>query len=187
MRFFQGKLITRSRFGPVGVAWAEVEGLPKLLRVFLSRPAVSAADDIAYLPVGSCAAIDAVAVAIEAFLSGEAVMFSLDIVHLQVCPPFQRAVLAAQYRIPRGKMSTYRIIGEHLGKNNSARAVGNALAKNPFPLIIPCHRTVRSDLQVGGFQGGPEMKRLLLAQEGIGCASDGRVVCRRFWYQKANT
>jgi methylated-DNA-[protein]-cysteine S-methyltransferase len=70
----------------------------------------------------------------------------------------------------------------HLGKPNGVRAVGNALANNPFPLIVPCHRAIRSDCHLGGYQGGLEMKRALLTKEGISFDSVGRVKCSRLHY-----
>jgi len=60
--------------------------------------------------------------------------------------------------------------------------VGNALATNPFPLIVPCHRAVRSDGSLGGFQGGPAMKRALLEREGIAFDRAGRAAVPRFHY-----
>jgi len=54
-----------------------------------------------------------------------------------------------------------------LGKPNAARAVGAALAANPFPLIIPCHRVIRADGSLGGYQGGLKMKQALLRIEGV--------------------
>jgi len=70
-----------------------------------------------------------------------------------------------------------------LGKQNGARAVGNALANNPFPLIVPCHRAIRADRQLGGYQGGLQMKLGLLKNEGIAFDDAGRVVCTRFHYE----
>jgi methylated-DNA-[protein]-cysteine S-methyltransferase len=70
-----------------------------------------------------------------------------------------------------------------LGKPNGARAVGNALANNPFPLIVPCHRAIRSDRHLGGYQGGLEMKRALLKKESITFDKSDRVECPRFHYQ----
>jgi methylated-DNA-[protein]-cysteine S-methyltransferase len=60
--------------------------------------------------------------------------------------------------------------------------VGNALARNPFPLIVPCHRAIRSDGRLGGYQGGPAMKRALLEFEGVAAAADGRVLSPRMFY-----
>ncbi|MBN1755218.1 MGMT family protein [bacterium] len=103
---------------------------------------------------------------IRAFLAGEPIEFSLDKVCLDICSPFQRRVLEAEYRIPRGYISTYGRLAKYLGKPGGFRAVGNALARNPFPIIIPCHRTVLSDFSPGGFQFGSEFKHNLLELEG---------------------
>jgi methylated-DNA-[protein]-cysteine S-methyltransferase len=118
----------------------------------------------------------------ERFLKGESVDLDLDIVALEVCSTFQVRVLRAEYGIPRGWVSTYGRIAAHLGIPGGARAVGGALARNPFPIIVPCHRAVRSDGQLGGFQGGLEMKRALLALEGIEVSPSGRVLTERVFY-----
>jgi methylated-DNA-[protein]-cysteine S-methyltransferase len=118
----------------------------------------------------------------ERFLEGEAVAFDLGIVALEQCSEFQARVLQAEYGIPRGWVSTYGRIAAHLGIPRGARAVGGALARNPFPIIIPCHRAVRSDGRLGGFQGGLEMKRALLELEGVEISWTGRVLTERFAY-----
>jgi methylated-DNA-[protein]-cysteine S-methyltransferase len=92
--------------------------------------------------------------------------------------------LRAEHAIPRGSVSTYGLIAAHVGVPGGARAVGNALAGNPFPLIVPCHRAIRSDLHLGGFQSGAEMKMALLEKEGIKFDSTGRVICKRLHYDK---
>ncbi len=76
-------------------------------------------------------------------------------------------MLQAEYGIPRGWVSTYGRIARELGVVGGGRAVGNALASNPFPLLIPCHRAVRSTGALGGYQGGLEMKKALLEMEGV--------------------
>jgi methylated-DNA-[protein]-cysteine S-methyltransferase len=101
---------------------------------------------------------------------------------LDRCPAFQRSVLLAEYQIPRGWVSTYQKIAGHLGSPRSARAVGNALARNPFPLIIPCHRAIRSDRSLGGFQGGLRMKQALLEYEGVEISEHGQVLTDRWYY-----
>ena len=95
---------------------------------------------------------------------------------------FQQQVLKAEHRIPRGYVSTYGRIARHLGVPGGARAVGNALAKNPFPIVVPCHRALRSDGSIGGFQGGLAMKRQLLAWEGARFSPAGKVLMDRTWY-----
>ena len=78
-------------------------------------------------------------------------------------------------KIPRGEVRSYSWLDRRIGKPGAARAVGNALSTNPFPLIIPCHRAVRSNGRIGGFQGGPTMKRELLEMEGVTFRTSGRV------------
>ena len=82
----------------------------------------------------------------------------------------------------RGKVSTYQRIAGHLDNPQAARAVGTALAHNPFPIIVPCHRAIRSDGALGGFQGGAEMKRALLEMEGVLADGSDRVVPGQLFY-----
>jgi methylated-DNA-[protein]-cysteine S-methyltransferase len=182
------KIIKPTPFGSVAVIWSRFDGSPRIVRVLLSTRELSAEDQVPKIypdsHASSCAEIDAVATAIKAFLKGENVVFPLDIVNLKPCPAFQKAVLRAEHQIPWGSVSTYQLIAGHLGKENGARAVGNALANNPFPLIVPCHRAIRSDGHLGGFQGGLDMKRALLRKEGIVFDDAGRVVRTRFHYER---
>jgi methylated-DNA-[protein]-cysteine S-methyltransferase len=173
-------LVAPTPFGPVAILWSWQDGSPKFTRVLLSRPGLSAADEIIRLypdaTESSCREIDLLADDIRTFLSGKDITFSLDSVDWTPCSTFQESVLRAEHRISRGYVSTYRLIARHLGNESKARAVGNALARNPFPLIIPCHRAIRSDGYPGGFQGGVDMKRALLEMEGVGFDEKGRVV-----------
>ncbi|MEM4525427.1 MAG: MGMT family protein [Methanothermobacter sp.] len=84
---------------------------------------------------------------------------------LDLCSEFQRKVLLATYNIPTGFVSTYGRIASRL--STSPRSVGRALATNPFPIFVPCHRVVKSDGSLGGYQGGKAMKKRLLKSEGI--------------------
>lgn len=123
----------------------------------------------------SCAEIDALARSISSLLSGQPVRFSLALLALDSCPPFHQAVLRATARIPRGQVRTYGELAAQLGKPGAARAVGNAVASNPFPLVVPCHRVVRSGGHLGGFGGGTTLKRQLLSLEGIETDKAGRI------------
>lgn len=109
------------------------------------------------------------------FLEGEAVRFPLEMLDLAQCSEFQQRVLRAEHAIPRGRVSTYGRIARHLGQPGAARGVGRALARNPFPLLIPCHRAIAADGTLGGYQGGLAMKRALLEMEGVTFSSAGRV------------
>jgi len=182
------KIIRSTPFGSVGIIWIRKNDIPLIIRVLLSRPGLSAENQTSELypnsKASSCAEIDALATAIIGLLEGEAIQFSLDMAALSLCTDFQQLVLRAEHRIPRRSVSTYQLIAEYLGKRNGARAVGNALANNPFPLIVPCHRAIRSDRHLGGYQGGLEMKRALLEKEGVSFDDRGRVIVRTFHYER---
>lgn len=80
---------------------------------------------------------------------------------------FQKAVLAAMNKIPRGKVRSYGEVAEMAGYPRAARAVGTVCRNNKYPIIIPCHRVVASN-GIGGYgYGGVEVKRSLLAMEGV--------------------
>ncbi len=81
-------------------------------------------------------------------------------------PEFHRAVYKEMRRIKPGHVSSYGELAEAAGAPRAARAVGNACARNPFPILIPCHRVVKSDGSIGGFGGDASMKRYLLELEG---------------------
>ena len=80
--------------------------------------------------------------------------------------PFERAVLEKAREIPRGEMRPYGWVARAIGHPRAVRAVGSALAKNPVPLLIPCHRVVRGDGSIGNYIFGGQAKRALLASEG---------------------
>ena len=80
---------------------------------------------------------------------------------------FQRAVLEATATVPFGHLETYAGIARKIGKPGATRAVGNALGRNPIPVIVPCHRVIRSDATIGGYTGGLGIKHRLLAIEGV--------------------
>lgn len=90
---------------------------------------------------------------------------------------FQVKVWKVTQTIPWGQVRTYQWVSEALHKPGSARAVGSALGKNPFPIVVPCHRVVRRDGLLGGFTapGGIDMKRALLEREGISFNAQGKV------------
>jgi methylated-DNA-[protein]-cysteine S-methyltransferase len=81
--------------------------------------------------------------------------------------PFQRAVLEATAAVPFGRVDTYAGIARRIGKPGATRAVGNALGRNPIPVIVPCHRVIRSDASLGGYTGGLGIKQHLLTLEGV--------------------
>ena len=82
--------------------------------------------------------------------------------------PFEVMVWMKALEIPRGEVRPYGWIAAEIGRPKAVRAVGTALAHNPVPLVVPCHRVVRSDGMIGQYSmGGPEAKRQVLAAEGL--------------------
>lgn len=94
------------------------------------------------------------------------------IVALKDRTPFERDVYVATYKIPKGKVSTYKRIAEKIGKPKAYRAVANALHKNPLSPIVPCHRIVGSDGSFGGPKKGAEWRRNMVIKEGIPIEKD---------------
>ncbi|HHW58351.1 MAG TPA: methylated-DNA--[protein]-cysteine S-methyltransferase [Clostridia bacterium] len=80
---------------------------------------------------------------------------------------FQKAVWREISKIPYGKVKTYEEIAKLIDKPKAGRAVGQALNKNPIPIIIPCHRVIGKDGNLTGFGGGIEIKKFLLSLEGV--------------------
>lgn len=78
---------------------------------------------------------------------------------------FQKEVLKALGKIPYGERWTYARLAEHIG-TKAIRAVGTALRKNPLPIVLPCHRVVRSDGDIGNYVFGKDFKAFLLEREG---------------------
>ncbi|NWG10572.1 MGMT family protein [Candidatus Bathyarchaeota archaeon] len=85
---------------------------------------------------------------------------------------FERDVLVATFKIPKGKVTTYGRIAEKVGKPKSYRAVANALHKNPLSPVVPCHRVVNSDGSFGGPKKGAEWRRNMVIKEGVPVEND---------------
>ena len=86
---------------------------------------------------------------------------------LTALTPFEQAVLRKASEIPAGEVRTYTWVAREIGHPAAVRAVGTALGRNPMPLVIPCHRVVRTDGVIGDFIYGTRAKRALLASEGV--------------------
>ncbi len=104
---------------------------------------------------------------LEALVTGDARALRFDLSGTA----FQQGVLRATLTIPVGQVRSYGWVAAQLDRPAAVRAVGSALGRNPVPLLIPCHRVVRSDGQLGQFGFGTEMKRRLLAGEGADVGS----------------
>ncbi len=105
---------------------------------------------------------------IDARLWGQAGKSVKVPVELDQLPDFERSVLLKVLEIPRGEVRPYAWVAAELGRPLAVRAVGNAVARNPIPFVIPCHRVVRSDGRIGNYgAGGPTAKRAVLESEGV--------------------
>ena len=171
----------RTAFGPIYVIWATTPDL-RIKRILLPTYREVLRTEYPEAKPSTDKEIDYFSEDISRFLEGDDRHFNLQILDMNSCSPFQRRVLHAEHNIPRRWVSTYSRIAMHLGNVNGARAVGKALATNPFPLAIPCHRAVRSNGALGGYQGGEEMKRQLLKMEGVRFTASGRVLLDRVYY-----
>lgn len=100
------------------------------------------------------------------YLEGEPVDFP-DKLDLLEATRFQKDVWKLARAIPYGETRSYGWIARRLGLPKASRAVGQALGRNPVPIIVPCHRVIRTDGSLGGFGGGVEIKELLLRLERV--------------------
>ena len=109
--------------------------------------------------------LDAAARQLDEYFAGRRRRFELPL-DLQLAHGFRRRVLAQLRRIAYGATASYASIARAAGSPAAVRAVGTACARNPLPLVVPCHRVVRSDGEIGAYRGGSAAKRTLLALEG---------------------
>ena len=166
-------------FGQVGLVWGN-EASPGLVRVVLPEEGISTLSRIRQAFPGAAslshATIEAVGRNLKKYDRGVEVNFLLPELETTCAGDFSRQVWQATARIPRGKVKTYGQVAKEIAACGAARAVGAALGKNPFPLIVPCHRVVRADGELGGFSaGGIAVKKRLLEREGVLFDRRGRV------------
>lgn len=98
------------------------------------------------------------------YCEGKRTAFSLSL-DTSIGTPFQRQVWSALQAIPFGETINYATLAKSIDKPTAYRAVANANGKNPFPIVIPCHRVIASDGSLGGYTGGLNIKRFLLSLE----------------------
>jgi len=101
---------------------------------------------------------------INKYLSGEPTTFN-DALDIRDATAFRQQVWQTLSKVPYGQTKSYHWLACEVGRPNAARAVGQALATNPLPIIVPCHRVITSQGKLGGFAGGLDLKRHLLKLE----------------------
>lgn len=163
-------VIFNTDLGWIGIL-SSVRGLLKVSQPQHSaQEALKLLGEMANYATWSPGRFDDVAERLKAYFSGHRVAFP-DELDLSLATPFQRQVWQTTRLIPYSETRSYRWLAEQTGQPRAVRAVGQALARNPVTIIIPCHRVIRSNGGLGGFSGGLEMKRRLLHLE----ASNGNI------------
>ncbi len=161
-----GQALCRTAFGWVGIAWS-ARGLTAL-----TLPQATEAQALARLPAGSesppapPAGLDLAALddRLGRYFQGEPVRFD-EPLDPAIGTDFQRRVWAAVRSIPWGETRTYGDIARQVGSPGAARAVGQAMARNPWPIVVPCHRVIGYGGRLTGFGGRLDLKRRMLALE----------------------
>ncbi len=100
----------------------------------------------------------------RAYFTGQRVDFPFEL-DITAATPFQQKVWQAARAIPFGQTRSYKWVAAQVGSAGGARAVGQALGRNPLPVIVPCHRVLAAGGGPGGFSGGIEVKKFLLRLE----------------------
>ena len=157
-------VIVSTKFGWVGLGGSEA-GLVLLTLPRSSRKAaLSEVKEFAADAVEDASAFGSLPYRLQRYFYGEKVSFP-DSLDLSGATDFQKAVWNATRSIPYGGIRTYTWVAQQIGSSHACRAVGGALARNPFPIIVPCHRVIASNGNLGGFSGGLALKRRLLGLE----------------------
>lgn len=154
--------------GPFGMTWSE-RGLSRLQLPEADRAATEERLSASASPCEPPPWAEHVIAAIRRHLAGERVDFASAAVDLTGVGEFRRAVYEAARAVGWGQTASYGEIARRIGFAWGARAVGQALARNPVPLVVPCHRILTHDRRIGGFSayGGTVTKQRLLALEGV--------------------
>ena len=156
-----------SPFGPLTVAVTE-RGLTRV--AYPHRPLDAVLEDLARRVsprvLEAPSRLDEVRRELDEYFEGDRERFDLPL-DWSLTRGFGRRVLQATAKIDFGRVSTYREVAERAGSPRAVRAAGNALGANPIPVVVPCHRVVRTGGGLGGYTGGLDKKEYLLQLEGV--------------------
>ena len=168
-----------------GIVWQNINNKPQIERIFLpcgkTKLIAKIKKEFPAINEKEQKIPNEIATQIAEFYSGMNIKFDTSFLNMKKLSGFAAKVLKETCKIPRGKVATYSGVAARIGSPLATRAVGTALANNPFPLVIPCHRVVRSDGSLGGFGGGLKMKKELLAKESVEVSTKSRVAARSLW------
>jgi methylated-DNA-[protein]-cysteine S-methyltransferase len=173
-----------SALGDMGIIW-EGRGSPSILRIVLPREDAGTFTliDEKYPEASedSHKKIEEMCEKMERYLAGEPVRLPLTLLDMDRCHDFQKKVLLKAAEIPRGRVISYGGLADKISAPCASRAVGTALARNPFPIILPCHRVVKASGYSGQYGGGADTKKRLLEMEGVLFDDGGKIDRQFFW------
>ncbi len=159
-----GQAVLETPIGPISVFYREHP--PRVVSIRLHGPGGSTGLQAAAAGMPREAGL--VCELIKDYLRGMDIKPPWELLAMDHLGLFQKRVLNETAKIPFGSLKTYKSLAEAAGRPGAFRSAGSALAKNPFPLIIPCHRIIRSSGSTGNFTAGPEVKKLLIGFEKTG-------------------
>lgn len=139
--------------GSRGLVAIEYNGSEETFRGYLARITKGS-------PQRSAERVAEIKAQVLSYLTGRTSHIQVD-VDLSGIPQFQRRVLEETRKVPRGQVSTYAEIARRIGNPKAVRAVGQALRRNPVPIVVPCHRVIASDGSLGGYSGEMRSQRKL--------------------------
>ncbi|MEO3385211.1 methylated-DNA--[protein]-cysteine S-methyltransferase [Mesorhizobium sp. CAU 1741] len=167
-----GRLVFDTALGFVALAWSDT-GLTRLALPQASRGAAERLaakwTDTADAEAPRAPFVEEAMRLVRSYADGATVDFSTLPFDLSGIDPFRRSIYAAALKLRQGEVTTYGELAERAGFPKMARETGQALGRNPLPLVIPCHRILAAGGKIGGFSapGGAATKERLLAHEGI--------------------
>lgn len=155
----------------IGVVWDNEDEKTKIKKIYLPKAKNGLLrrirKDFPFVDVQQGKLRDGLDRVIAAMYQGKVQKMPTFLLDMEKLTPFTKKVLIQARKIPRGHVATYSSLARKIRSPKAARAVGTAMARNPFPIVVPCHRVVRADGTLGGFGGGLKMKKLMLRREGI--------------------
>jgi len=156
----------------VSWGWVGVLGTDKgLLRITLPKNSKSDALNELYLESSDASEDEAtfsdLADKLKRYFKGEEVDFTNIAISMELLPSFEQAALQAAASIPYGQTVSYGELAARAGRPKAVRAAGQAMKRNPLPIIVPCHRVIKANGTIGGYNGKPELKQQLLRHEGV--------------------
>jgi methylated-DNA-[protein]-cysteine S-methyltransferase len=161
-------VIFETRVGAAGLIFKENPFA--LVRVILPRPdrqtLLRQADKALWGKAGRHKNADMMILRLQDYFNGKPIEIPWEWTPLSDLTDLEQKVLLKTAEIPYGKTHSYKELAEAAGRPKACRFVGNVMAKNPFPVLIPCHRVIKSDGSIGHYGGGPRLKRAMLEMEG---------------------